>query len=293
MTLFESLLQYSLTCYDPSVSLPDFSGFIPGNSDPGGPTGLWFVLRGSDLLVRNSPGGLVMPDGSELSTLPWFASAKPQFLGMLGSTPCRAVAAPADAPVPEGWGFEGVRSLFGRITEEFFSVAARGLELLEWERTTRFCGSCGSATAPRSAERATECPSCKALFYPRISPAVIVAIVRDDTLLLARARRFPPGFFSVLAGFVEPGETLEHCVVREVREEVGIEVKNLRYFSSQSWPFPHSLMVAFTAEHAAGEIRVDPSEIVEAGWYRADALPSVPDPLTVARKLIDWFCARR
>jgi NAD+ diphosphatase len=120
---------------------------------------------------------------------------------------------------------------------------------------------------------------------------VIVAVIRGKRILLARARRFPPGFYSVLAGFVEPGETLEECVSREVREETGIEVKNLRYFASQPWPFPHSLMVAFTAEHAAGEITVDPSEIVEASWYSADALPHLPDPITVARKLIDWFVA--
>jgi NAD+ diphosphatase len=116
-------------------------------------------------------------------------------------------------------------------------------------------------------------------------------VIRGRRILLARARRFPPGMFSVLAGFVEPGETLEECVVREVREETGIEVKNLRYFASQPWPFPHSLMVAFTAEHASGEIVVDPSEIVEADWFYADKLPDLPHPITVARRLINWFGA--
>ena len=140
-------------------------------------------------------------------------------------------------------------------------------------------------------ERALQCTACGYLSYPRISPAVIVAVVRGKSILLARARRFPPGMYSVLAGFVEPGETLEECVVREVREETGVEVKNIRYFASQPWPFPHSLMVAFTAEHASGEIRVDPEEIVDAGWYTVENFPHVPDPMTVARRLIDWFAA--
>jgi NAD+ diphosphatase len=144
----------------------------------------------------------------------------------------------------------------------------------------------------KAGELAMECTACGQLSYPRISPAVIVAILRDEKILLARANRFPSGFYSVLAGFVEPGETLEQCAKREVREETGIEVKNLRYFSSQPWPFPHSLMVAFTAEYAAGEIRIDPSEIADAGWYSADALPLIPDPITVARKLIDWYVGR-
>ena len=118
-----------------------------------------------------------------------------------------------------------------------------------------------------------------------------MAITRDDKILLARAQRFPYAMYSVVAGFVEPGESLEQCVHREIREEVGITVKNLSYFGSQSWPFPNSLMVAFTAEHAGGDIRIDPAEIVDAGWYTADQLPRIPDKVSIARRLIDWFIA--
>jgi NAD+ diphosphatase len=295
MTLFGALLLLDRSCYHVIVSISSFEHFVPGNDEPDtvGAPGLWFVLRGTDLLVRLSPDSFDIPTDADLAGLPWVPTTRWHFLGMLGPVPCRAVSAENDAPLPPGWQFEGVRSLFGRISESFFSVAARALELLEWERASRFCGTCGTAAVPAAHERAMKCPSCGSLSFPRISPAVIMAVVRDDTILLARSRRFPPGFYSVLAGFVEPGETLEQCVAREVREETGIEVKNLRYFASQSWPFPHSLMVAFTAEYAAGEIRVDPEELVDAGWYRADALPSLPDPLTVARRLINWFCARR
>ena len=151
----------------------------------------------------------------------------------------------------------------------------------------RSCGHCGAATVIKDGERARECPRCGELSYPRISPAVIVRVTRGEEILLARARRFPPGFYSVLAGFVEPGETLEECVRREVREETGVELRDLSYFASQPWPFPHSLMVAFTAAHASGDIRVDASELVDAGWYGRDSLPRLPDPLTVARRLID------
>jgi NAD+ diphosphatase len=141
-------------------------------------------------------------------------------------------------------------------------------------------------------EKAKICHQCGLLSYPRISPAVIVAVVRGDTILLAHNHRFPPGLFSVIAGFVEPAETLTECVRRETKEEVGIEVRNIRYFGSQSWPFPHSLMVAFTADYARGEITVGENEIGEADWFHAKNLPRIPDRSSISRKLIDWFCTR-
>jgi NAD+ diphosphatase len=272
-----------------------FQSFVPGIDQPGDVTmpARWFAFRGGDLLVASTGDTLSIPVSSGLESL-GLPAASSHYLGLADGTPCRAAEVPAGTAAPAGWSFEGVRSLFGRLADSFFSVAARALEVLEWDRSHRFCGACGTATAIKRGERARECPSCKSLSYPRISPAVIVAVSRGDKLLLARARRFPPGFYSVLAGFVEPGETLEECVRREVKEETAIEVTNIRYFGSQPWPFPHSLMVAFTAEHAAGEITVDPSELMDAGWYAVDALPKMPDPITVARRLIDgWISSRR
>jgi NAD+ diphosphatase len=201
-----------------------------------------------------------------------------------------AAGAPIGLEAPSGFRFEGLRALFDGISVAFFAVAARALEIVEWDASHRFCGKCGSATKLRRGERARECPTCGTLNYPRISPAVIVAVVREGRILLARSARFPPGLRSVLAGYVEPGETLEECVRREVREETKIEIANLRYFASQPWPFPHSLMIAFTAEYSGGEIVVDGSEIREADWYTPDNLPQIPGPMTVARRLIDWFC---
>jgi NAD+ diphosphatase len=270
--------------------LPAFDAFIPGNNEPDGAAAhtLWFVIRDADLLVRSGEDAISIPDQLDIAPL-GIPHGAPHYLGSLDGARCRAVSVPAETAPPQGWIFAPIRSRFGMMSDSFFSVVARALEIIAWDGDSRFCGRCGSPTAPRSDERARECPSCGHLDYPRISPAVIMAVVRDDTLLLARSRRSPTGFYSVLAGFVEPGETLEECVAREVMEETALSVKNVRYFRSQPWPFPHSLMVAFTAEYASGEIRVDPSEILEAGWYRAGSLPNIPGPITVARKLIDWF----
>ena len=130
---------------------------------------------------------------------------------------------------------------------------------------------------------------CGLLQFPRLSPAIIVLVRRGERLLLARSRQTPPGMYSVLAGFVEPGETLEQAVEREVKEEVGISVSNIRYFGSQPWPFPHSLMIGFTAEHAEGELDIDRNEMEDAGWYSVDRLPMLPPPISIARRLIDDF----
>jgi NAD+ diphosphatase len=183
-----------------------------------------------------------------------------------------------------------VRSLYASAGPEIFELAGRGTQLIDWEKNHRFCGHCGTPTVMKNSEFSLECPSCRLTAYPRISPAVMVLIERGNELMLARSPRFRPGVFSALAGFVEAGETLEQCAVREVREEVGLEIKNLRYFKSQSWPFPNSLMIAYFADYAGGEITPDPSEIEAAGWFARDALPPLPEPVSIARQLIDASC---
>ena len=137
-----------------------------------------------------------------------------------------------------------------------------------------------------------QCDQCGLSAYPRISPAVMVLVKRGRELLLARSPHFKPGVFSALAGFVEAGETLEDCAAREVKEEVGIDIGHLQYFSSQSWPFPNSLMVAFFAEYAGGEITPDPTEIEAADWFDIDELPRLPDTVSIARRLIEGALAQ-
>lgn len=184
-----------------------------------------------------------------------------------------------------------VRSVFGVAGAEAFAIVCRASQLLDWKKNHRYCGRCSTPTTMKSNEFSMHCPACGLLAYPRISPAVMVLVRRGNELLLGRSPHFKPGVFSALAGFVEAGETVEQCAAREVREEVGVEITNLRYFQSQPWPFPDSLMLAFFADYAGGEITPDPAEIEAAGWYALDALPGLPDPVSIARRLIDAACA--
>lgn len=170
-----------------------------------------------------------------------------------------------------------------------FILAGAANHILHWRSMNQFCGRCGHKTRRKEEERAFICDHCGNAIYPRISPATITAIVRGNEILLAHNRNFAPGLFSLIAGYVEPGESLEQCVEREIREEVGIKVKNIRYFSSQPWSFPDSLMMAFLADYDSGEIDVDQVEIVEAGWFQADQLPYIPSSDSVAGKMIRWF----
>jgi len=183
-----------------------------------------------------------------------------------------------------------VRSLFSLAGAEEIYLAGRATQLLDWQKNHRYCGKCGAPTAIKAGQFAMLCPACGLIAYPRISPAVMVLISRGDELLLARSPRFRPGVYSALAGFVEAGETLEQCASREVLEEVGITITNLRYFRSQSWPFPNSLMAAFFADYAGGIINPDPSEIEDANWFSRSALPALPEPVSLARQLIDAAC---
>lgn len=206
-----------------------------------------------------------------------------------------AVALADDHPperLPDGWRAAGLRNWFGALDDETLSIAMRAVQMLEWDRTHRHCGACGTATVQAAGERAKRCPACGLTVYPRISPAMMVLVTRGDELLLGRGVNFPPGRYSALAGFLEAGETIEECVAREVREEVDVEVRDLRYFGSQSWPFPNSLMIAFTAEYAGGELRHDPAELADARWFPLEALPQMPPRLSIARALIDATVAR-
>lgn len=189
-----------------------------------------------------------------------------------------------------------LRAFYGRAPEHQWLAAGRAVQIVEWARTHRFCGRCGEATEVAAGDRAMRCPSCSLLSFPRLSPAMITLVTRgepgpDQEALLARGVQWTVPMYSCLAGFVEPGESLEAAVLREVREEVGLTVRDPRYFGSQPWPFPNSLMVGFHADYEFGEIECDPSEIVDAGWYRRDELPMVPPGISIARKLIDAWVA--
>ena len=190
---------------------------------------------------------------------------------------------------PAGLTFRDLRALLEELPPEQAAMAGRAAQLMHWRRMHRRCGGCGAALVDVAGDDSRRCPSCGLTIFPRLSPAIIVAVVREGRILLAHSPRFPTGLYSVLAGFVEPGETLEACVHREVLEEVGIEIANLRYFGSQAWPFPDSLMIGFLADHAGGEIRADGVEIEDARWFGPHELPHVPNRTSISGQLIDWF----
>ncbi|MBA3774992.1 MAG: NAD(+) diphosphatase, partial [Betaproteobacteria bacterium] len=225
---------------------------------------------------------------SELAAVPGSA----HFLGTLGDIACVAVNLDNDYQEPAGMGFTGLRALFPTLPAPLLALAGRAYQIVEWDRTHRFCGRCGTPTRDKAGERAKECPACGQTAYPRISPAMMVLVTRGHELLLARANRFPTAMYSALAGFVEPGETIEDCIRREVREEVGVEVNAITYFASQSWAFPHSLMIAYTAQYVSGELTPDGTEIADVQWFPIDALPQLPSPVSIARHLIEATVAR-
>lgn len=252
---------------------------------------VWLIVNDGQFLVKPRQNQVLFPNQATLQQL-GIAPDRYHFIGILDGNQCYCADPGASLQLPDAFAFLGLRQLFGLISDAQFMAAACALQILEWDSIHRFCGRCGTQTIDKVGERAKICPACSLITYPQIAPAMIVAVSREHEILLARSARYRSGFYSVLAGFVEPGETLEGCVQREVLEEVGIEVTNIHYFGSQPWPFPHSLMVGFTADYLRGTITIDRSELTDAGWFAADALPSIPGPYSIARLLIDDFVAR-
>jgi len=251
----------------------------------------FFVVHPKGLVVRAAPSDDIVPSSSDVDAL-GLDRTQAHYLGRDGDVDCFAMAS-GDLALASGTPFavEGLRSLFGRLDESVFAIAGRAMQVVAWADTHRFCGRCATPTSLAPRERCLRCPKCALAAYPRISPAIIVLVRRGERALLARSARFPIPFFSTLAGFVEAGESLEETLVREVREEVGISVKNVRYFGSQPWPFPNSLMVGFFADHESGEIVVDGEEIAEARWFSESELPDVPPKISIARQLIEHWLA--
>jgi NAD+ diphosphatase len=249
---------------------------------------LWFVFRGAELLVT-APPEVALPHCAHPNILGMMPQ-RIQYLGVLGELHCFAAELAAGTAAPQGWIWQGLRVLFGALDEARFALAGRALQIVDWDRTHQYCGACGAPTLAHAAERSRACPGCGLVVYPRLAPAVMGLVRRGRELLLARSPRFAKGVYSALAGFVEPGETLEQCLEREVYEEVSIRVRNVRYFASQPWPFPHSLMIAFFADYHSGEIRIDGAEIEDARWFdveNIENLPRLPARISIARSLID------
>ncbi|MBM3802841.1 MAG: NAD(+) diphosphatase [Acidimicrobiia bacterium] len=249
---------------------------------------LWFAFHRNRLLLHRDGQELCVPGHEQWQALGLEYSAT-HYLGVMGAAHCYAVPL-ADEPVDcDGVVLQDLRSVLLTMDSSITGVAGLAFQIVHWDRTHQFCGQCGQPMEAMLEERARQCTRCDLMFFPRLCPVIIVRVCRGEELLLARSPHTPPGMYSVLAGFVEPGETLEEAVAREVMEEAGISIGNVRYFGSQPWPFPHSLMIGFTAEHEAGEIRIDGKEIENANWYSVESLPKLPPPISIGRRLIDDF----
>jgi NAD+ diphosphatase len=251
--------------------------FEPAIAAPGEPTALaWsFAFVEGQLLLREGHDALVPGPAHD--------AAERHYLGRLDGIDAWALRLES---APVGWQRVPLRAAMMAMAEPHMGLASRAAQLIEWDRTHRFCGVCGTPTDRLGHERARRCPSCGHLAYPRVTPAMMGLVWRPGELLLARAQSGATGVYSALAGFVEAGESLEQCVVRETAEEVGVQVGDLRYFGSQSWPFPHSLMVAFTARWTGGDIVPQAGEIEDAQWFALDALPPIPPRFSISGHLI-------
>lgn len=249
------------------------------------------------LAVARCAQGFLVDDNGVLFPRDWLKRQGLEVLcehgiGYFDGQPVFLLELKAEQDVP-GCSWRGLRQFMLEGDFEIYKVLGYAAQIGTWAREHRFCGSCGQPMQQIHWERAMYCAPCELRFYPRISPSMIVLITRGDEILLARSPRFVTGVYSTLAGFAEPGESAEDCLVREVREEVQVEVKNIQYVGSQCWPFPHSMMLGFHAEYAGGEIVMQPDEIEDARWFRVDALPPLPASRSIARYLIDLYVARR
>ncbi|MFC1995123.1 NAD(+) diphosphatase [Chloroflexota bacterium] len=248
----------------------------------------WFVFCSSKLLIAVKSDKCSVPYTSNLKNMN-LSSIRTQYLGTIKGHPCYSAEVPSETTAPEGMSFRELKPLFEVLDEDEFLLACKALQIVNWDQTNQYCGRCGNGTEVLQDERAKKCPNCGLLSYPLISPVTITAVLKGNSILLAGNAATNGKVHSIIAGFVEPGETLEECVQREILEEVGLKVKNIKYFGSQPWAFSYSLMIGFTAEYESGEILVDGTEITEAGWYDVHNLPDLPGKMSISREMIDWY----
>jgi NAD+ diphosphatase len=266
--------------------------FEPGHVPPRDPShpAIWCAFRSGKVLVMRMSGSLQLPAlrPDELGA----AARASHYIGTVDGIHCYATALHEEQALPAGTDLVGLRNLILDSDELTSGIAGRAFQVVEWERTHRYCGACGEPTVAHHADRARECKRCRQLYYPRIAPVVMALVTRGREILLTRKPGYAPGRYTVVAGFVEAGETLEHALMREVLEEVGVRTRSPYYFGSQPWPFPNSLVMAFSLEYESGEVRPDGVELEDARWFDIDALPDLPERVHISRHLIDDTVAR-
>ncbi len=267
--------------------------FVPAKlgGQPARREGHWLILQGHALLATPEAPGWCVPRGPLPAAFDGVVE-HPLCIGTYRGIPCWTAALPAGAAVPAGYHPEVIWPVREGLPEDLMSLGGMALQALHWESTSLCCPRCGERTERIRGEWGKRCPRCAYEHYPHLHPCVIVLLRRGDSVLLTRKREWPEGRYGLVAGFVDNGESLEGAVRREVDEEVGIRVEDIRYRGSQNWPFPSQLMVGFTAEYAGGEVRVDREELEDARWFPVDALPKIPSRFSIARFLLDHYARR-
>lgn len=261
---------------------------LPPEEEPDDIPGFWAVLQGTSLMIVARSLCALLPEGAlPAGILP---ETEPLRIGLWQGKPLRALRIAKDITLPleyEALPFQGPDV---QLDNSLATIAGRAAQILHWERRSRFCSHCGGKLDRISASWGKHCPSCGEDHFPHIHPCIIVLVRRGPELLLIRNAAWYPGRFSLVAGFLDFGESLEECVQREVREEAGIEVANIRYVGSQCWPFPSQQMIGFLADYAGGEVRPDGVEVVEAEWFHEEALPASPgSKRSISRWIMDTY----
>ena len=248
----------------------------------------WLVVHSGQSFLSRGTDVLFAPDDPHVQGL----AGDRHGLGLWQDQPVTLLELDSPPDI-EGCAWQPLRPLMLQSPHALFKLLGYANQIGTWARQHRFCGQCGAGTFALDGQRGLKCPNCQLTQYPRLSPSMIALITRGDEVLLARSPRFAPGVFSTLAGFVEPGESAEACVHREIMEEVGVTVGNLRYQGSQNWPYPHSLMLGYHVDYLDGDIRCQPEEIEDARWFHLNELPTLPPPFSISRYLIDLYRVER
>ena len=273
------------------IPVSDILTFSPENIDNSQELNLTIILKDQEFLTSKNSDFLIF----EEEDLKWSEMniVNRQFLGFLNNKPCYLSELTSESKIDEGTMLTPLRNLLGRIPDSLFTVCSRSIQLSEWYKNNQFCGACGSKMQIHNTERAMYCECNNLLIYPKISPCIIVLVTKGEELLLAHNKNFPGAFYSTLAGFIEAGESAESAIHREIYEEVKIKVKNIKYYGSQSWPFPSQLMLGYHAEYLEGDITPDGEEIDSADWFNYRKLPQVPTGnISISGQLIESYIDR-
>lgn len=269
---------------------PGFVRAYPPAVPPPGPA-LWLPFLRGEVLTRTRAGEAIELYRGVAGPLDALGLNGPLYLGTLDGVPCLTADADPDGDLPDGWAATSLRGLFGKVPDAEYGLAGYASQMLSWRRTSIFCPVCGHRTEAKNGDWGRKCPECGHVGYPPVSPATLILVEDGPRLLLAQK----PGWgsrWSILAGFVEPGESLEECVRREVEEEVGVQVGATTYAGSQPWPFPHQLMVGFLAQFVSGDLNPDGTELERAAWFTRETLPDLPPPVSLSRQMIDAWVKR-